>query len=151
MRRIISIIGKPSSEKDARLNKFLEGREDYTLISVENMLRKEVENETKQGKLIKERMEAERPIPDYVVINLILGPLRAAKGNIIFNAFPMTKTQADAVFEVGFRIDRMINLHTADVNISVDFMSGYRSVEIRNINLKSDSIDTDLARAITEF
>jgi adenylate kinase family enzyme len=94
MRRIISIIAEPSVKKDARLNELLEGREEgYTVISAEKLLRKEVENETKQGEVIKKYTSVGKTVPDYIVINTILRPLRSAEGDVIFIAFPTTEVQ----------------------------------------------------------
>lgn len=151
MRRIISIIAEPSVKKDARLNELLEGREEgYTVISAEKLLRKEVENETKQGEMIKKYTSAGKAVPDYIVINTILSPLRSAEGNVIFDEFPTTETQVNAIFEVGFRLDRMINIYTADKKAELDYASGYR-IDIRNISLESPNAKTELIRAITEF
>lgn len=118
MRRIISITGKPNAGKGTRLSKFLEGKNNYTVISVGNMLRKEIENNTKLGMLVKTFMDAGKLVPDYIVVNLVIEKIKEnPHRSIILDAFPRTEIQADDILEFGFNIDRVINIDISDEEV----------------------------------
>lgn len=118
MRRIISITGKPGAGKGTRLSRFLEGKDDYTVISVGNMLRKEVENNTKLGMQVKAFMDSGKLVPDYIAVNLVLEKIKGnPQRNIILDAFPRTEAQAKDILEFGFTIDRVVNIEISDEEV----------------------------------
>ena len=99
-------------------------------ISTGNIIREALKNGTETGLKAKSYMDAGQLVPDEIVIAIIKERLvkdDCAKG-FILDGFPRTVPQAEALDQMGIRIDRVIDLEVADEKIMAR-LSGRRVCE----------------------
>lgn len=97
----IVLFGPPGAGKGTQSN-FLIERYGLVHLSTGDLLRAEIKAETRLGLQAKELMDAGQLVPDAVVIGMIRNKMEAhldAKG-FIFDGFPRTKAQAEALDEM---------------------------------------------------
>jgi len=118
MKKIISLSGKPGAGKGTRLSKFLERREgEFIVLSVGNMLRKEVSEETELGIQAKAYMDKGKLVPDYLIVNMVLEEVKKTEKSIILDGFPRTVGQAEAALEGGIKISKVIDIYVSDEEV----------------------------------
>lgn len=94
MRKIISIIGKPSAEISARLNSL------RRVISIEDLLQKQIDNHTIYQEWIERCRESREEIYDFVLINIATAAIRKmAKEDetAVVKGFPQNAEQVEAL------------------------------------------------------
>lgn len=128
-RRIIRIIllGGPGAGKGTQAN-FIKEHFGIPQISTGDMLRAAVKAGTELGIAAKKIMDAGGLVPDDIIINLVkerIAQADCAKG-FLFDGFPRTIPQADAMKAAGVPIDYVIEIDVADEEI-IKRMSGRRS------------------------
>lgn len=99
-------------------------------ISTGNIIREALKNGTETGLKAKSFMDAGQLVPDEIVIAIIKERLvkdDCAKG-FILDGFPRTVPQAEALDQMGIRIDRVIDIEVADEKIMAR-LSGRRVCE----------------------
>ncbi len=99
-------------------------------ISTGNIIREALKNGTETGLKAKSYMDAGQLVPDEIVIAIIKERLvkdDCAKG-FILDGFPRTVPQAEALDQMGIRIDRVIDIEVADEKIMAR-LSGRRVCE----------------------
>lgn len=96
-------------------------------ISTGNIIRAALKNGTEMGLKAKSFIEAGQLVPDDVVIGIIKERLQEddCKNGFILDGFPRTIPQAQALDEMGIRIDKVIDIEVEDEDIVVR-MSGRR-------------------------
>ena len=96
-------------------------------ISTGNIIRAAMKNGTEMGKKAKEYVDAGNLVPDDVVIGIIKERLLEddCKDGFILDGFPRTIPQAEALDNMGVKIDRVISIEVPDNKI-VARMSGRR-------------------------
>ena len=96
-------------------------------ISTGDMLREAIANETDTGKQAKEIMDAGNLVPDEVIINLVKERINEAdcKNGYLFDGFPRTIPQADALENQEIFLDVVLELTLDDEQI-INRMSGRR-------------------------
>ena len=96
-------------------------------ISTGDMLREAIANETDIGKQAKEIMDAGDLVPDEVIINLVKERINEAdcKNGYLFDGFPRTIPQADALDNQEIFLDVVLELTLDDEQI-INRMSGRR-------------------------
>lgn len=96
-------------------------------VSTGNIIREAVKNGTPMGTKAKSYIDAGHLVPDSVVIEIIKDRLAQddCKNGFILDGFPRTIPQAEALDEMGIRIDRVIDIEVSDGAI-VERMSGRR-------------------------
>lgn len=96
-------------------------------VSTGNIIRAALKNGTEMGKKAKEFVDAGKLVPDDVVIGIIRERLSEddCKNGFILDGFPRTIPQAQALDEMGVKIDRVVDLEVSDDTI-VKRMSGRR-------------------------
>ena len=87
-------------------------------LSTGDMLREEMKQGTELGKLAKQYIEEGKLVPDSVIIDMVKERLKTAKAGIMFDGFPRTVAQAEALDAIA-KIDAVINLYTT-VDVVVD-------------------------------
>ena len=89
-------------------------------VSTGNLLREAIAKGTELGILAKSYIDAGNLVPDSVVIDLIKERLSAedCKDGFILDGFPRTVAQAEALDEMGVRIDAAVSLEISDEQIS---------------------------------
>ena len=90
----------------------------------------EMKNETELGKIAKEYIEGGKLVPDDLIIDMVKNRLENAEAGIMFDGFPRTVAQAEALdkalTEIGENVDYAINVEVPDENI-INRMGGRRA------------------------
>ena len=97
----IVIFGAPGSGKGTQSEKLIE-KYGLTHISTGDVLRKEIKNGSKLGKIAEEYISKGQLLPDALIVNILADTLdkcEIVKG-VIFDGFPRTIPQAEALKKV---------------------------------------------------
>jgi adenylate kinase len=121
------LLGGPGAGKGTQAN-YIKEKYQIPQISTGDMLRAAVKAGTDLGKKAKEYMDSGGLVPDEVIIGLVKERIKeadCAKG-FLFDGFPRTIPQADAMKEAGVAIDAVVEIDVPDEEI-VKRMSGRRA------------------------
>ena len=115
---IIILLGPPGAGKGTQAQKLVEER-NMVQLSTGDMLREARTSGTEMGKKVAAVMDAGNLVTDEIVIGLIREKLeQGAAGGFIFDGFPRTLAQADALggllSEMGQKLDAVIELQVDD-------------------------------------
>lgn len=85
-------------------------------ISTGNIIREAIRNETELGRKAKQYIDEGALVPDAVVISIIKERLMAddCKNGFILDGFPRTVPQAEALDDMGVKIDKVLDIEVAD-------------------------------------
>lgn len=99
-------------------------------ISTGNMIRAALKSGSELGKKVQSYMDAGELVPDDVVIAIIRERLAEpdCAGGFVLDGFPRTIAQAEALDNMGVKIDRVIDIDVSDDRI-IARMSGRRVCE----------------------
>jgi adenylate kinase len=114
----IILLGPPGAGKGTQAQKLVEER-NMVQLSTGDMLREARTSGTEMGKKVAAVMDAGNLVTDEIVIGLIREKLeQGAPGGFIFDGFPRTLAQADALggllSEMGQKLDAVIELQVDD-------------------------------------
>ena len=114
----IILLGPPGAGKGTQAQKLVEDR-NMLQLSTGDMLREARTSGTEMGKKVAAVMDAGNLVTDEIVIGLIREKLeQGASGGFIFDGFPRTLAQADALggllSEMGQKLDAVIELQVDD-------------------------------------
>ena len=123
----IILLGPPGAGKGTQASHLVETR-DMIQLSTGDMLREAKTSGSEMGKKVAAIMDAGELVTDEIVIGLIREKLEGdKKGGFIFDGFPRTLTQADALEElledVGEKLDAVVALAVID-EVLVDRIVG---------------------------
>lgn len=126
MMRII-LLGPPGAGKGTQA-KLIAEKFNIPQISTGDMLRSAIKSGTELGKIAKSVMDAGQLVSDDLIINLVKDRLAEPDcvGGCIFDGFPRTIPQAEALAQAGVDIDYVIEISVPDDEI-VSRMSGRRA------------------------
>ncbi len=120
------LLGGPGAGKGTQAN-FI--RENYQIpqISTGDMLRAALKEGTELGLKAKEYMDAGKLVPDDVIIGLVKERIKApdCQKGFLFDGFPRTIPQADALKEAGVPVEAVVDIDVPDGEI-IKRMSGRR-------------------------
>jgi len=120
------LLGGPGAGKGTQANLI---KEHYSIpqISTGDMLRAAVKAGTELGLKAKAVMESGGLVPDDVIIGLVKERIEApdCKKGFLFDGFPRTIPQADAMKDAGVAIDAVVDIDVPDAEI-IKRMSGRR-------------------------
>jgi adenylate kinase len=122
----VILLGGPGAGKGTQAG-FIAERYGIPAISTGNMLRAAAEAGTDLGKQAKSIMDAGHLVPDELIVELVkerIAQSDCARG-FLFDGFPRTIPQADALNQAGVEIDCVIEITVDDAEI-VRRMSGRR-------------------------
>lgn len=109
--KVIIPLGPPNTGKGTRISEVIrEWGDEYESLSVGNMLRAEVKNQTPLGKEAKAYMDSGELVPDQIIIAMFLEKIKSTKKNLFFDGFPRTVGQAQAMLDAGVIPDLVIDL-----------------------------------------
>ena len=122
----IILLGAPGAGKGTQAN-YIAERQDIPKISTGDMLRAAVKANTPLGQKAKSIMEAGQLIPDDVIIPMVVERIAKedCKSGFLFDGFPRTLNQAQALIDAGVHIDLIIEIAVPDEAI-VERLSGRR-------------------------
>lgn len=114
----IILLGPPGAGKGTQAQHLVETR-NMMQLSTGDMLRAARTSGTDMGKIVANVMDRGELVTDEIVIGLIREKLQAgSEGGFIFDGFPRTLAQADALGELlaenGFALDAVISLEVED-------------------------------------
>ena len=120
------LLGAPGAGKGTQAEKICE-KLNIPTISTGNIIRAALSNGTEMGLKAKAYMEAGQLVPDEVVIGIIKDRLKEddCKDGFILDGFPRTIPQAQALEDMGIKIDKVIDIEVPDEAITKR-MSGRR-------------------------
>jgi adenylate kinase len=120
------LLGGPGAGKGTQAN-FVKDRYRIPQISTGDMLRAALKEGTELGLKAKAYMDAGKLVPDDVIIGLVKERIKEpdCEGGFLFDGFPRTIPQADAMKEAGVPIDAVVDIDVPDEEI-IKRMSGRR-------------------------
>lgn len=122
----VILLGGPGAGKGTQ-SKFISERYHIPQISTGDMLRAAVAAGTPLGKAAKEVMDAGKLVSDDIIIGLVKERIQQpdAANGFLFDGFPRTIAQADALKDAGIKIDHVVEIAVDDQEI-IRRMSGRR-------------------------
>jgi len=114
----IILLGPPGAGKGTQAQHLVENR-NMMQLSTGDMLRAARTSGTEMGKIVADVMDRGELVTDEIVIGLIREKLQeGSEGGFIFDGFPRTLAQADALGELlaenGFALDAVVSLDVED-------------------------------------
>ena len=121
------LLGAPGAGKGTQAN-FIKEKYNIPQISTGDMLRAAIKAGTELGVAAKKVMDAGGLVSDDIMIGLVKDRLQAddCKNGYLFDGFPRTIAQADAMKDSGINVDFVLEIAVPDEAI-VERMSGRRS------------------------
>lgn len=122
----IILLGAPGAGKGTQAQ-YITDKYSIPQISTGDMLRAAVKAGTPLGVKAKEVMDAGKLVSDDIIIGLVKERIAEADcaNGFLFDGFPRTIPQADALKEAGVKIDAVVEIDVADDEI-IKRMSGRR-------------------------
>lgn len=115
MQKVVILFGKPGAGKGTRLGEFLKGKENlFEVLSVGNLLRKALKNQTELGKKAEIYMNSGGLVPDEIINAIVIDAIRNADKPIITDGYPRTVGQASAMLQAGILPYNVIELYVDD-------------------------------------
>ncbi len=120
------LLGGPGAGKGTQAN-FIKDKYQIPQISTGDMLRAAIKAGTELGKEAKGHMDSGGLVPDEVIIGLVKERIKEAdcQRGFLFDGFPRTIPQADAMKEAAVSIDAVVDINVPDSEI-IKRMSGRR-------------------------
>ncbi|MDO9052755.1 MAG: nucleoside monophosphate kinase, partial [Gallionella sp.] len=122
----IILLGGPGAGKGTQAN-YIHEKFNIPQISTGDMLRAAIKAGTPLGLAAKSVIDAGNLISDDIIINLVKERIKDADctGGFLFDGFPRTIPQAQAMKDAGIAIDYVLEIDVADSEI-IKRMSGRR-------------------------
>ena len=122
----VILLGGPGAGKGTQAN-FIKEKYNIPQISTGDMLRAAVKAGTPMGLAAKKIMDAGGLVSDEIIIGLVKDRIAEADcaNGFLFDGFPRTQPQADAMKAAGVNIDFVVEIDVPDADI-IDRMSGRR-------------------------
>jgi adenylate kinase len=126
MKMRLILLGGPGAGKGTQAN-YIKDHYQIPQISTGDMLRAAVKAGTELGKKAKAVMDAGGLVPDDVIIGLVKERIKESdcQKGFLFDGFPRTIPQADAMKAAGVAIDAVVDIDVPDAEI-IRRMSGRR-------------------------
>jgi len=121
------LLGAPGAGKGTQAN-FIKEKYNIPQISTGDMLRAAIKEGTELGLAAKKVMDQGLLVSDDIIIGLVKDRLTQddCKNGYLFDGFPRTIAQADAMKDAGVAIDYVLEIDVPDESI-IERMSGRRS------------------------
>jgi adenylate kinase len=151
------LLGAPGAGKGTQAN-FIKEKYNIPQISTGDMLRAAIKAGTELGMAAKKVMDVGGLVSDDIMIGLVKNRLKESDcdNGYLFDGFPRTVAQADAMKDAGINIDYVLEIDVPD-DLIVDRMSGRRShpasgrvYHIRNNPPKVDNVDDVTGEALVQ-
>ncbi len=122
----IILLGAPGVGKGTQAQ-FITKEYNIPQISTGDMLREAVKSGSEVGKRVKQVMESGALVTDDIIIDLVKERITRAdcRGGFLFDGFPRTIPQAEALVREGIEIDRVVEIALSD-DVIVSRLGGRR-------------------------
>ena len=122
----IILLGAPGAGKGTQSN-FLKAKFKIPQISTGDMLREAVSDNSDLGQKAKEFMDSGQLVPDQLIIDLVKERILKddCKNGFLFDGFPRTIPQAEALIASGINIDLVIEINVSD-KVIIERLGGRR-------------------------
>lgn len=126
----IILFGAPGAGKGTQAEAISENKSIPT-ISTGNIIREALKSGSELSAKVKDYMAGGGLVPDEIVIEIIKERVAKddCKNGFILDGFPRTIPQAEALDNMGIKIDKVIEINVSDA-IIIDRMSGRRVCEV---------------------
>jgi len=120
------LLGAPGAGKGTQAN-FIKEKYNIPQISTGDMLRAAIKAGTEMGLAAKKVMDAGQLVSDDIIIGLVKERLKDADcaNGYLFDGFPRTIAQADAMKDAGVKVDFVLEIAVPDESI-IERMAGRR-------------------------
>ena len=120
------LMGAPGAGKGTQSER-ISTKWNIPAVSTGDMLRAAIREGSELGNTAKGYMDAGQLVPDQIVIGIIKEYLASdvCKNGFILDGFPRSIPQAEALEEMGVKIDKVLNIEVKDEDI-IERMSGRR-------------------------
>ena len=120
------LLGAPGAGKGTQAN-FIKEKYNIPQISTGDMLRAAIKAGTEMGLAAKKVMDAGQLVSDDIIIGLVKERLKEADcaNGYLFDGFPRTIAQADAMKDAGINVDYVLEIDVPDESI-IERMDGRR-------------------------
>ncbi|HEX8610016.1 MAG TPA: adenylate kinase [Telluria sp.] len=151
------LLGAPGAGKGTQAN-FIKEKYNIPQISTGDMLRAAIKAGTELGIAAKKVMDAGGLVSDDIMIGLVKNRLKESdcQNGYLFDGFPRTIAQADAMKDAGIDVDYVLEINVPDEFI-VERMSGRRThpgsgrvYHIKNNPPKVDNVDDITGEALIQ-
>lgn len=114
----IILLGAPGAGKGTQA-KYIKKMLNIPQISTGDMLRTAINNNTPLGKKAKNFMDKGQLVPDGLIIDLVKERIKDTdcQNGFLFDGFPRTLPQAEALKEAGVNIDHVLSMEVPDDEI----------------------------------
>jgi adenylate kinase len=152
----IILLGPPGAGKGTQARRLVEAR-GMVQLSTGDMLREARSSGTEMGKVVADVMDRGDLVTDEIVIGLIEEKLTGteAPGGFIFDGFPRTLAQADALEALlsrhGQRVDRVIELQVDDEALVSRIVNRAEQARAAGQPVRADDNEESLRQRLMEY
>lgn len=126
----IILLGAPGAGKGTQAERISE-KLNIPAISTGFIIRQAIADKTEIGIMAKDLIDKGQLLPDDVVIKLLVDRIKSddCKNGYILDGFPRTIAQAEALEEMGIKIDHVVDIELPD-DIIIERLSGRRECSV---------------------
>ena len=151
----IILLGPPGAGKGTQAQHLVETR-NMMQLSTGDMLRAARTSGTEMGKIVADVMDRGELVTDEIVIGLIREKLQeGSEGGFIFDGFPRTLAQADALGELlaenGFSLDAVVSLEVEDEILVQRVVNRAREAIAKGKEARADDNEESMRTRLMEY
>ena len=151
----IILLGPPGAGKGTQAQHLVETR-NMMQLSTGDMLRAARTSGTEMGKIVADVMDRGELVTDEIVIGLIREKLQeGSEGGFIFDGFPRTLAQADALGELlaenGFALDAVVSLEVEDEILVQRVVNRGREAIVAGKEARADDNEESMRTRLMEY
>ena len=151
----IILLGPPGAGKGTQAQHLVETR-NMMQLSTGDMLRAARTSGTEMGKIVADVMDRGELVTDEIVIGLIRENLQeGSEGGFIFDGFPRTLAQADALGELlaenGFALDAVVSLEVEDEILVQRVVNRAREAIVAGKEARADDNEESMRTRLMEY
>jgi adenylate kinase len=151
----IILLGPPGAGKGTQAQHLVETR-NMMQLSTGDMLRAARTSGTEMGKIVANVMDRGELVTDEIVIGLIREKLQeGSEGGFIFDGFPRTLAQADALGELlaenGFALDAVVSLEVEDEILVQRVVNRAREAIVAGKEARADDNEESMRTRLMEY
>ena len=151
----ILLLGPPGAGKGTQAQHLVETR-NMMQLSTGDMLRAARTSGTEMGKIVADVMDRGELVTDEIVIGLIREKLQeGSEGGFIFDGFPRTLAQADALGELlaenGFALDAVVSLEVEDEILVQRVVNRAREAIVAGKEARADDNEESMRTRLMEY